>query len=251
MADRPRRVIIADDEPAARLALRVVIESFAELEVIAEVGDGKGAIAAIHSLKPDVVFLDIDMPGVDGFEVSQATKNQHYHLVFVTAHYEYALEAFDTHAIDFLPKPARPGLIGKCIDKILRQEELALERLIPQRAAGEQLVLVDSGVSRVVACEHILLIGAIGRYRRIVLTEDGATVHRQNMLISDTTLDDFMEQLNANSFLRVHRSYIVNAKSITALRTETRRQFIELRGYSEAVPVARSHVKDVKRALGR
>ena len=251
MADRPRRVIIADDEPAARFALKAVIESFAELELVAEVEDGQSAVDTIHSLKPDVVFLDIDMPGVNGFKVAEATKHQHYHLVFVTAHYEYALEAFGTHAIDFLPKPARPSLISKCIDKILRQEELALERLMPQRAIGEQLVLVDSGVSRVVACEHILLISAFGRYRRILLTEEGAAVHRQNTLISDTTLDDFMEQLNADNVLRVHRSYIVNAKSITALRTETRRQFIELRGYSEAVPVARSHVKDVKRALGR
>jgi DNA-binding LytR/AlgR family response regulator len=169
--------------------------------------------------------------------------------VFFTAHHKYALEAFDTHAVDFLLKPARPSQVAKCIDKILRQEALALERLVPQRIAGGQIVLIDGGVSRVVACEHILLIGAIGRYRKILLTEEGAGVHGQGTLVSDTTLDQFMDQLQDRGFLRVHRSYIVNAESIIALRTRNRRQFVELRGYQEAVPVARSHVNAVKQAL--
>ncbi len=251
MADRCRRVIIVDDEPAARFALKNVIDSFGELELVGEVEDGVAAVDAIQSMKPDIVFLDIDMPGVDGFGVAEATNHLPYHLVFVTAHHSYALEAFDTHAIDFLLKPARPSLIRKCIDKILRQEELALERLMPQRASRGQIVLVDSGVSRVVACEHILLIGAIDRYRRILLSEDGAKIHGQNTLLSDTTLDDFMDQLSDSGFLRVHRSYIINTRFIVALRTENRRQFVTLEGYKEVVPVARSHVQTVRQALGR
>jgi DNA-binding LytR/AlgR family response regulator len=249
MADSRRRVIIVDDEPAARFALRAVIDDFPELEVVAELGDGQDAVDAIESLAPDLVFLDIDMPGVDGFGVAEATRHVHYHLVFVTAHHEYALDAFATHAVDFLPKPARPALISKCINKILRQEELAQVRLVPRHAGSAQIVLVDRGVSRVVACEHILLIDAIGRYRRILLTEDGADIHGQSTLISDMALDDFEDQLSESDFLRVHRSYIVNARRIIAVRTRNRRHFVELRGYGEDVPVARSRVAAVKGAL--
>ncbi|MEM1187879.1 MAG: LytTR family DNA-binding domain-containing protein [Pseudomonadota bacterium] len=251
MADRLRRVVIVDDEPAARFALRNVIDSFDELELVGEIEDGVAAVDAIQSLRPDLVFLDIDMPGVDGFGVATATTQVPYHLVYVTAHHGYALEAFDTQAVDFLLKPARPSLIRKCIDKILRQEEVALEHLMPQQASQEHLVLIDSGVSRVLAFEHILLIGAIDRYRRLLLTESGAGVHGQNMLLSDTTLDDFMEQLGDSGFLRVHRSYIINVRFIVAMRTENRRQFVTLEGCEDAIPVARPQVRTVRRALGK
>ncbi|MEO1079696.1 MAG: LytTR family DNA-binding domain-containing protein [Pseudomonadota bacterium] len=251
MADHARRVVIVDDEPAARSALKSVIDSFGELELVGEIEDGVAAVDAIRSLKPDIVFLDIDMPGVDGFGVAAATRQLPYHLVFVTAHHGYALEAFDTQAIDFLLKPARPSLIRKCIDKILRQEEMALERLMPQRASRGQLVLVDSGMSRVVACEHILLIGAIDRYRRLLLTAAGAGVHGQNTLFSDTTLDDFIEQLSDSGFLRVHRSYIINTRHIVAMRSENRRQFVTLAGCEDAIPVARPQVQSVRQALGQ
>jgi DNA-binding LytR/AlgR family response regulator len=83
-----------------------------------------------------------------------------------------------------------------------------------------------------------------------VLTEAGEAVHGHGMLVSDTTLDDFMGELGDSGFLRVHKSYIVNARSIVALRIQNRRHFLEIQGYDEPVPVGRSHLKSVKALLG-
>jgi DNA-binding LytR/AlgR family response regulator len=250
MSSSTWRVIIVDDEPAARFALRSVLSSFTELELVAEVEEGQRAVAAIRKHRPDIVFLDIDMPGMNGFEVVDATKDLRYRLVFVTAHHGFALDAFDTHAADFLLKPVRPSLIDKCIKKIVRQEQLAIERRPPQPEEAKHLVLTESGLSRVVAHQHIVCVGPIGRYRKVVLTKAGEAVHGQGMLISDTTLDDFMVELNASGFLRVHKSYIVNARSIVALRIQNRRHFLEIQGYDEPVPVGRSHLKSVKAVFG-
>jgi DNA-binding LytR/AlgR family response regulator len=132
----------------------------------------------------------------------------------------------------------------------MRQEQLAIERRTPQPTEVKQLVLSESGLSRVVAHQHIVCVGPIGRYRKVVLTNAGEAVHGHGMLVSDTTLDDFMGELRDSGFLRVHKSYIVNARSIVALRSQNRRHFLEIQGYDEPVPVGRSHLKSVKALLG-
>ncbi len=238
-----------DDEPAARAQLRDVIDALPELVVIGEVNDGNAAIEAITDQTPDIVFLDIDMPQVDGFSVAEATGHLMYQLVFVTAHHEYALQAFDTQAIDYLLKPARPSVIEKCLQKILRQEVLTLEH-----RGGESkprtLVLTDSGTSRFINREHVLYIEGLGRYRRIHLSTDGMEVHNLETLLSDTTLDDFSGLLDENGFARVHRSYLVNLARVTALKSTGRRHDLFLEGVADAIPVARSRVKALKAALG-
>mgnify|MGYP003667753645 FL=1 len=244
-----KRVLIVDDEPAARAQLRDVVDSMPDLVVIKEVSDGRAAIEAIVELAPDIVFLDIDMPEVDGFSVAQATEQISYQLVFITAHHQYALKAFETHAIDYLLKPARPSLIEKCLDKILRQEVLTL-RNQPSNSPQSLLVLADSSDSRVVNMNHILYIEGLGRYRRIHLTAEGARIHKLETVLSDSTLDDFTDQLEEKSFVRVHRSYLVNLSLVTSLQSKGRQYHVFLKGVTEAIPVARSRVKDFRANLG-
>ena len=244
-------MLIADDEPAARIELRRVIASFPELELVAECENGVSALSAIAAHEPDIVFLDIDMPEMDGFGVAESTRDLPYHLVFLTAHHRFALRAFDTDAIDFLLKPARPSLIERCIEKILRRERVVLEQASAGVSEERQLVFVDSGVSRVVDVSHILLIGALGRYRRLFLTDEGAQVHRQSTLIANTTLDEFMDELDRGQFMRVHRSYIVNMSKVIALRSRARRHFLSVEGGGEEIPVSRNQVKPVRAWLER
>ena len=97
-----RRVVLVDDEPSAISNLRRVLQGFEQLDVVAEVGDGEGAIEKITALRPDIVFLDIEMPGTNGFTVAEETAHIPYQLVFVTAYDQYALDAFGTNAIDYL-----------------------------------------------------------------------------------------------------------------------------------------------------
>ena len=244
-----KRVLIVDDEPAARAQLRDVIDTLPDLTVIGEVSDGNAAIKAITDQTPDIVFLDIDMPQVDGFNVARATDHLMYQLVFVTAHHEYALEAFDTQAIDYLLKPARPSVIEKCLRKILRQEVLTLE----QRAENSKpstLVLTDSGISRFVNMEHVIYIEGLGRYRRMHLSPEGCEIHSLETLLSDTPLDEFSDQLGEHDFVRVHRSYLVNLARVTALKSAGRRHDLFLEGAADAIPVARSRVTTLKAALG-
>lgn len=244
-----RRVIIVDDEAAAISNLREVIDAFDALEVIAEVMDGSAAITEIRRLGPDVVFLDIEMPEVGGFEVARATADMDYQLVFVTAYDDYALDAFGTNAIDYLLKPVRPALLEKCIRKILRLEDVIVAALKKSTADQEQITLSDSGGLRVLRYPEIAFIEGIGRYRRIHLTRQGRSAHASDTILSDTTLDDFEQQLAPDAFIRLHRGYIVRRAGITRLVNESRRHFVTLDAVGQKIPVSRGRVAELKALL--
>lgn len=243
-----KTVMIIDDESAARRHLRSVMNKFAELNVIAELSDGKAAVAAIIQQQPDIVFLDIEMPEVNGFDVAQQTQHINYQLVFVTAYDQYALDAFDTNAIDYLLKPVRPSVLEKCINKILHQELLVLEELKKQRQA-DKLTLSDGNSSRIIEYAHISYIEGIGRYRRIHLSHDGEALHKVNTILSDTTLDEFEAQLVTSEFLRLHRSYIVNMHRVISLTNESRRHFVVLQESGLKIPISRQKLAEVRERL--
>ncbi len=246
---KSKNVIIVDDEPAAIVNLRKVIDTFPELEVVAEVNNGLSAISKIEAFKPDILFLDIEMPGMNGFEVAEATTHIHYQLVFVTAYQKYALDAFDTRAIDYLMKPVRPAVLTKCIEKILLQETLAREALESNHAKDDVIVLSDGNTRRLVKHTHVCFIEGIGRYRQIHLTPEGQLTHKMNTIISDTTLDRFEETLPNQQFFRVHRGFIVNVGQIARLYIESKRYVVSFSGVESKVPVSRVKVVELKEAL--
>lgn len=245
------RVIIVDDEPAAIRNLREVIDSFDALEVIAEIMDGSSAIAEIRRLAPDVVFLDIEMPEIGGFDVARNTADMNYQLVFVTAYDQYALDAFGTNAIDYLLKPVRPVLLEKCIHKILRLEEVIISALKKSPEDLDQITLSDSSGVRVIRYAEIAYIEGIGRYRRIHLTSQGRRAHVTETILSDTTLEDFEQQLDTAAFIRLHRGYIVRLSGITRLLYESRRYFVQLDEIELKIPVSRGNVAELKALLHR
>ncbi|MEO0574343.1 MAG: LytTR family DNA-binding domain-containing protein [Pseudomonadota bacterium] len=244
-----KRVILVDDEPAAIINMRAVLDGFDALDIVAEVSDGEKAIQKIIELRPDIVFLDVEMPGVNGFDVAQETAHLSYQLVFVTAYSEYALDAFGTNAIDYLLKPVRPSVLEKCVRKMLFQEGLALEALDRGAGARENLVLSDGQSTRVLNREHICYIEGIGRYRRVHLDSTGADIHKMQTIISDTTLDDFESQLASNVFIRLHRSYIVNLSKAVSLSIQERRHLLSLADTDVLIPISRANVPAVKRLL--
>ena len=246
-----KRVMLIDDEPAAINHLRSVINTFDELEIIAEIGDGRKAIKEIIKQKPDIVFLDIEMPEVTGFEVAKVTEDISYQLVFVTAYDHYALEAFDTKAIDYLLKPVRPSVLKKCINKILHQEDMALEALEAQKGQSDSLVLSDGKAMRVVNQRYITYIEGIGRYRCFYCYGDGRDLHRMPTIVSGTTLDDFESQLSTSAFTRLHRSFIVSIEQIVEISVESRRHYVSLMEGDMKIPVARSKVSELKSALNK
>lgn len=244
-----RKVLLIDDELAAIKSLRAVIKDFPELDIIAEIGDGRTAIREITRLKPDIVFLDIEMPEVNGFDVAKATEQLNYQLVFVTAYDQYALDAFGTNAIDYLLKPVRPALLKKCIQKMLHQEELILQTIENQEQAQDTLALSDGNSTRMFHKDHISHIEGLGRYRRIHLTHQGMELHKTDTIISGTTLDEFESQLQEKTFIRLHRSFIVNTELIINLFVDSRRHYISLKNIDVRIPVSRNKVSELKAVL--
>ncbi|MCG7533596.1 response regulator transcription factor [Pseudoalteromonas sp. OOF1S-7] len=241
-----KTVIIIDDEQAARQHLRDVITGFDELEIVAEAADGKSAIEQLMLKRPDIVFLDIEMPELNGFDVARATQHLTYQLIFMTAYEQYALKAFDTNAIDYLVKPARPELIAKSLAKIVRHQT----QVQPPRSSA-RLILNDHAAQKIVECEHINFIESIGRYRRVHLTEQGARSHNTDTIISEQTLDRFCTQLPESQFYRLHRSYIINATQLLALKYHARKYFVRLAGTDAQIPVSRSFTGTLKARIAQ
>ncbi len=248
-----KRVVIIDDEKAARNNLKDVIQSFASLSVIAELCDGKSAIEQIPQLQPDIVFLDIEMPEVNGFEVAKATQHCNYQLVFVTAYDHYALSAFETQAISYLLKPVRPQLIRQCIEKILYQENINLEKYtnnspVPHQAKPKKhtLTLSDGISNHIIDVHYISFIESLGRYRRIHFNQEGRDTHQIPTILTDKTLDAFMYHLPNPLFMRLHRSYIINMSHIISHHVKIRRHFVILKDIEQPIPVSRSQVPFLK-----
>ena len=218
------RVVIVDDEPLARRRLRSLLAEDQEISIVAECRNGREAINVIEQESPEVVFLDVQMPEVDGFTVIEALAYSKLPLiVFVTAYDRYAIRAFEVHALDYLLKPfdkerfrhclnhAKETIRNRGTDDSRRQLKLLQDELRNQRLE-EQTIVVKSGDKTVpVAISEIDWIESTGNY---------VTLHvgKQKLLQRDT-LKSMEQQLDRRLFRRVHRYAIVNLRRIRELRT--------------------------------
>ncbi|UCC75161.1 MAG: response regulator transcription factor [Gemmatimonadota bacterium] len=224
------RALIVDDEPFAREGIRVLLRDDAEIEIVGECADGREAVAAIREFEPDLVFLDIQMPEVDGFAViEEVGADEMPVVVFVTAYDQYALRAFDVAALDYLLKPfdderfatavarakaqIRQGAVGELSSKLitlLEDQRGAVARHAPVPGSYLQRVMLKTG-GRVVflKTEEIDWIEAEGDYVRL---HAGPNTH----LLRDT-MKRLEEQLDPAKFVRTHRSTIVNLDRIKEL----------------------------------
>ena len=224
MADKIR-VLIVDDEALARERVRSLLDERADIHVVAEAGDGLTAVRAIQEHDPDLVFLDVQMPEMDGFEVLSALEGPSLpEVIFVTAFDRYALKAFDVHALDYLLKPFDRERFSQAVDRALlrmgnaRPGEVATEmaqvlhelrsRLGSQRV--ERFVVRDRDRIRFVMIEDIEWIEAAGNY--VTLHLDGVShMLRGTMKAVESTLDPLR-------FVRVHRSGIVNLDRVREIQ---------------------------------
>jgi len=232
------RMLIVDDEPIARRGLRMYAKAYHGVEVVGECGDGLGAIDAIERLKPDVVLLDVEMPGLNGFDVIEQIKSETMpYIIFVTAHNQYALEAFRVHAIDYILKPADKKLMTEVFDRVTAEvrrkgivdfnsrlsavmdqleqrvhekKTAVLERITVK--AGDRIMFVDAGA--------VDWIEACGNYVNIHVG--------QTKYLLKTTLNHLASRLDSTIFLRVHRSTIVNTRSVREFRTFLRGSYVIL-----------------------
>jgi two-component system LytT family response regulator len=213
------RALIVDDEPLAREGLRQLLAAEHDVEVVADCADGFEAIAEIERTKPDLMFLDVQMPELDGFEVVSAIKPELLPaIIFVTAYDKYALRAFDTHAVDYLLKPVDPrrlsAALGRARDNLhlhrLNGNLLVLlQELQEQRKSDARFLVKSAGRAVLVKAQDIDWISAEGDY---------ACLHtqKQKHLLRET-LNVLQQQLDPAKFIRIHRSMIVNIDRIKEL----------------------------------
>jgi two-component system, LytTR family, response regulator len=217
------RVCIADDEPLARERIRTLLEHEPDVRVVSECADGAEAIAEIQRERPDLVFLDVQMPVVDGFGVLRALDDEMIpSVIFVSAHDQYALQAFDVHALDYLLKPFNSHRFRKALSRarleILKDQPAGvsqrllslLEELQNGRKPQERLVLKTAGRVSFLKVDEIDWIEAEGNYVRLHV---GATSH-----LLRETMKGMEAKLDSTRFLRIHRSTIVNADRIKELQ---------------------------------
>jgi two-component system LytT family response regulator len=218
----PIRVLLSDDETLARDRLRSLLEEEQDLEIVAECGDGKSAIATIERERPDLVFLDIQMPEVDGFGVVQELRDSMPLTIFVTAYDRYAMKAFEVHALDYLLKPVGKERLTGAVERARRQlqqppdgsfQQRVLELLGDMEArqqTPERIIIKSDGEIVCLKPNEIDWAESAGNY--VCLHVGGAT-H-----ILRETITALESRLGPRQFMRVHRSTLVNVDRIKTLK---------------------------------
>lgn len=243
------RVLIVDDEPAARRRLRRLVEELPEACVVGEVGGGTEALALVGELDPDVLLLDVNMPGLDGLELARAL-GERTHVVFTTAHREHAVAAFETAAVDYLLKPIRRERLERALERVRRlvgrSDRAALEGLL-RRALDREGLRPDRISARRGDVIELFDPLSIPRFRSdagyVVFTKDG----REHVV--DESLSELEERLAPLGFQRVHRSELVRLDDVRALHRQDQGTVAELSDGQRA-RVSRAQLAELKRRLG-
>ena len=241
------RVIIVDDEHLARAVLREYLAAHAGIEIVAECANGFEAVKAIGELAPDLVFLDIQMPKLDGFEVVELAGARTQY-VFVTAYDQFALKAFEVRAIDYLLKPFGRERLGQALASARsratppEQVEAVAQDAARRHGPLERILIRDGARVHVVPASTIDWIEAQDDYVQI---SAGGRTHLKNGRMAE------LEQgLDPSLFLRVHRSYIVNVGAIERIEAATRDSWSAVLKDGKRVPVSRSGYQKVSELMG-
>ena len=237
------RTVIADDEPLARNRLRRLLAGESDIEIVAECADGPATIEAVRASRPDLLLLDVQMPGMDGFEVLRTLGNEHLPaVVFVTGFDRHAVRAFENRAVDYLLKPTTAERLAEALRRVrerlgadpaaaipqalldlLREREPRHARRFSIRT-GDRVVFVDA--------DEIDWAEAAGNY---VILHAGKSAHMLR-----ETMTGLEEQLPAKAFLRVSRSAILNLRRVRELRSATSGENVAILADGQRIPITRS-----------
>jgi two-component system LytT family response regulator len=213
------RAVLVDDEPLARIHLATRLKAHPEIEIVGEADGVPSAFALVRSEKPDVIFLDIQMPKKNGFAFLPLLEkvNPQPVVVFVTAFDEYAIRAFEANALDYLTKPVSQERLAKTITRLIKKEERTQLKSSNegQRPGSEDLVLLREGtLSMMVKLREIAAIESEGDYTKILLADEEG---KERRVLMKQTLSSWEIQFPAELFSKVSRSLLVNTKAISRL----------------------------------
>jgi two-component system, LytTR family, response regulator len=232
-------VVIVDDEAPARALIREYLEQHADVRVVAECTNGLEAVKAANELKPDLLFLDIQMPKLDGFEVLDLIGRDTAGVVFTTAYDDYALRAFEVHAVDYLLKPFGPERFAESLQlarsRISQRQPIPARELLETHREGsaiDRLLIRDRSHVHVIPVDQIDYIEAQDDYVSI-------RAAGRNYL-KEQTLGALEEQLSAKGFLRIHRRFILNVSRLAKIELSEKDSRIAILNDKTELPISRS-----------
>ncbi len=239
------KAIIIDDEPLARSIIKEYLQAYPNISVAEECNDGFEGIKAIQQHQPDLIFLDIQMPKINGFEMLELIDNPPL-VIFTTAFEEYAIKAFDAHAADYLLKPFSKERFDKAIQKMLLQKNNTAQAVVSTAlqtpTASNRIVVKDNGKIKIIPLAQVQYIEAADDYVKIH-TADGNFLKKK-------TMQYFEDSLPQQEFIRIHRSYIVNAQLITRITPYEKESHLALLTTGVQVPVSKAGYSKLKMVLG-
>jgi len=244
------KVVLIDDEFLARTIVKEYLQNYPGLEIVAECNDGFEGLKAIQQHNPDLIFLDIQMPKINGFEMLELIDNPPS-VIFTTAFDEYAIQAFETHAIDYLLKPFSKDRFDKALQKWLQvhnsqpqvqQTRTMLESMTASEVKNNRIIIKDGAKIKIIPVSQVNYLEAADDYVKIH-TPDA-------VFLKNKTMQFFEQQLDQRQFVRIHRSYIINIALITRIDPYEKDSHLVLLSNGSKLPVSKSGYLKLKQVLG-
>ncbi len=241
------KVIIIDDEPLARSMVKEYLAAYTDIEIVQECNDGFEGVKAIAQHKPDLIFLDIQMPKINGFEMLELVENPPA-VIFTTAFDEYAIQAFEQHALDYLLKPFSKERFDKAIQKWRSQQpgpqktttELLGNASMPEE---QQRIVVKKGSN--------IVILPIANVHYLEAYDDYVKIHtKDGFYLKKKTMSHFEKVLDPQQFVRIHRSYIMNLQELTRIEPAEKDSHLALLRSGTRIPLSQSGYAKLKDVLG-
>ena len=243
------KCIIIDDEPLARMVIKEYLQSYTDIELVQECNDGFEGVKAIQQLQPDLIFLDIQMPKITGFEMLELIDNPPQ-VIFTTAFEEYAIKAFEAEAVDYLLKPFSKERFDKAIQKIVLEKTAIvspktldiLEVATKSPTQSNRIVVKDGSKIKIIP---------VGQIHYLEAADDYVKIHTaEGVFLKKKTMQYFEDSLQQQQFIRIHRSYIVNAQLITRIDPYEKDSHIVLLSTGIKLPVSKAGYIRLKEVLG-
>ncbi len=242
------KVILIDDEPLARSIVKEYLQAHPQLELITECGDGFEGVKAIQQHQPDLIFLDIQMPKINGFEMLELIE-QPPAVIFTTAFDEYAIRAFELHAIDYLLKPFNQERFDKAVAKwaesprkIVESTKDLLETAAQSPVQNNRIVVKNGSKIKIIPVHDVLYLEAADDYVKIHTAE--------GYFLKNKTMAYFEQSLDGQMFVRSHRSYILNVQQITRIDPYEKDSQVAILKTGAKIPVSRGGYVKLKQVLG-
>jgi two-component system LytT family response regulator len=243
------KAVIIDDEPLARSLVKEYLQSHRDIEIAGECSDGFEGMKAIMQIQPDLIFLDIQMPKINGFEMLELLENPPQ-VIFTTAFDEHAIRAFENHAIDYLLKPFSKERFDKAIQKVRAltqnatipdsRELLETASMMPQQT--QRIVVKTGGKIKIIPVGTIHYLEAADDYVKVI-TQEGS-------FLKNKTMAHFEKVLHEDQFVRVHRSYLINIEQITRIDPYEKDGHLAILRNGSKIPVSKTGYLKLKKVLG-